>query len=78
MEIIEELEPHRRSAYCGSIGYISRHGAMDTSITIRTLIAENNQIYVWAGGGLVADSENDAEYQETLDKLCRILPVLQS
>ena len=78
MEIIEELEPHRRSAYCGSIGYISRHGAMDTSITIRTLIAENNQIYVWAGGGLVADSENDAEYQETLDKLCRILPVLES
>ncbi|USD33605.1 aminodeoxychorismate synthase component I [Vibrio sp. SCSIO 43145] len=78
MEIIEELEPHRRSAYCGSIGYISRHGAMDTSITIRTLIAENHQIYVWAGGGLVADSGCDAEYQETLDKLCRILPILES
>lgn len=40
MQIIEELEPHRRSAYCGSIGYISRHGRMDTSITIRTLVAE--------------------------------------
>lgn len=76
MEIIEELEPHRRSAYCGSIGYISRHGAMDTSITIRTLVAENNQLYVWAGGGLVADSQCDSEYQETLDKLSRILPVL--
>lgn len=76
MEIIEELEPHRRSAYCGSIGYISRHGRMDTSITIRTVIAENQQLYAWAGGGLVADSEWQAEYQETLDKLSRILPVL--
>ena len=78
MEIIEELEPHRRSAYCGSIGYISRHGAMDTSITIRTLVAENRQLYVWAGGGLVADSQCDSEYQETLDKLSRILPILSS
>lgn len=78
MEIIEELEPHRRNAYCGSIGYISRHGRMDTSITIRTLVAEGGQMYVWAGGGLVADSQNDAEYQETLDKLSRILPVLSA
>lgn len=76
MEIIEELEPHRRSAYCGSIGYISRHGQMDTSITIRTLVAEQGKLHVWAGGGLVADSECDAEYQETLDKLSRILPTL--
>ena len=76
MEIIEELEPHRRSAYCGSIGYISRHGRMDTSITIRTLVAEKNQLFVWAGGGLVSDSECLSEYQETLDKLSRILPVL--
>jgi len=76
MQIIEELEPHRRSAYCGSIGYISRNGNMDTSITIRTLVAENNNLYAWAGGGVVADSECDSEYQETLDKLSRILPVL--
>lgn len=76
MEIIEELEPHRRSVYCGSIGYLSRHGRMDTSITIRTLIACNQQLYVWAGGGLVADSQAEDEYQETLDKLSRILPVL--
>lgn len=76
MQIIEELEPHRRSVYCGSIGYISRHGRMDTSITIRTLIAQNQQLYAWAGGGLVADSEWSAEYQETLDKLSRILPIL--
>ncbi len=78
MQIIEELEPHRRSAYCGSIGYISRNGRMDTSITIRTLVAENQHIYAWAGGGVVADSECDAEYQETLDKLSRILPVLEN
>ncbi|MGF1909874.1 aminodeoxychorismate synthase component 1 [Vibrio kasasachensis] len=76
MEIIEELEPHRRSAYCGSIGYISRHGRMDTSITIRTLVVENGMLHVWAGGGLVADSQADSEYQETFDKLSRILPVL--
>ncbi len=77
MEIIEELEPHRRSAYCGSIGYISRHGQMDTSITIRTLVAHNQQIYAWAGGGLVADSQSSSEFQETLDKLSRILPILE-
>ncbi|KLV04754.1 aminodeoxychorismate synthase [Photobacterium aquae] len=76
MEIIEELEPNRRSIYCGSIGYISRCQKMDTSITIRTLVCHNGQIHAWAGGGLVADSQVDSEYQETLDKLSRILPVL--
>ncbi len=76
MEIIEELEPHRRSAYCGSIGYISRCGNMDTSISIRTLVAESQTLHVWAGGGLVADSKNEEEYQETFDKLSRILPAL--
>ena len=76
MEIIEELEPHRRNAYCGSIGYISQHGRMDTSITIRTLIAEGGQLYVWAGGGLVADSQVDDEYVETFHKLGKILPIL--
>ncbi|CAM2967294.1 aminodeoxychorismate synthase [Vibrio mytili] len=78
MQIIEELEPHRRSAYCGSIGYISRHGRMDTSITIRTLVAEHHHLYAWAGGGVVADSDCASEYQETLDKLSKILPALQS
>ncbi|PJC88011.1 aminodeoxychorismate synthase component I [Vibrio sp. HA2012] len=78
MEIIEELEPHRRKVYCGSIGYLSRCGNMDTSITIRTLIACDQKLYVWAGGGIVADSQWDDEYQETLDKLSRILPVLEN
>lgn len=83
MEIIEQLEPHRRSVYCGSIGYFSNCGNMDTSITIRTLVCEkspdkktSSKIYCWAGGGLVADSKADNEYQETFDKVNRILPVL--
>ena len=76
MQIIEQLEPHRRSLYCGSIGYISRCKKMDTSITIRTLICQNDRVYAWAGGGLVADSQVDQEYQETLDKLSKILPTL--
>lgn len=76
MDIIEELEPNQRSVYCGSIGYLSACGKMDTSITIRTLICSKQQIYCWAGGGLVADSDVDSEYQETYDKVNKILPVL--
>lgn len=77
MEIIEALEPQRRNAWCGSIGYLSRCGRMDSSITIRTLIAERGQLYCAAGGGIVADSEAELEYQETLHKLSRILPLLE-
>ena len=78
MEIIEELEPHRRSAWSGSIGYISSNGRMDTNICIRTLVTNakgdgGGHIYCWAGGGLVADSECDAEYQETFDKVNNLL-----
>jgi para-aminobenzoate synthetase component 1 len=76
MEIIESLEPHRRSVYCGSVGYLSNCGNMDTSITIRTLVCENNTIHCWAGGGLVADSEVASEYQETYDKVNKIIPIL--
>jgi len=78
MEIIDELEPQRRNAWCGSIGYISFCGNMDTSITIRTLTACEGQIYCSAGGGIVADSEEEAEYQETFDKVNRILRQLES
>lgn len=73
MEIIEELEPQRRNAWCGSIGYISACGRMDTSITIRTLSACDGQLYCSAGGGIVADSVEEAEYQETFAKVNRIL-----
>ncbi|WP_312633483.1 aminodeoxychorismate synthase component 1 [Pseudescherichia sp.] len=77
MQIIDELEPQRRSAWCGSIGYISFCGTMDTSITIRTLSACNGQLYCSAGGGIVADSQQEAEYQETFDKVNRILQQLE-
>lgn len=77
MEIIDELEPHRRSIYCGSIGYISLCGRMDTSITIRTLLVEGEHIYCWAGGGIVADSVISAEYQETFDKVNNLLNALR-
>ncbi|MEN3158483.1 aminodeoxychorismate synthase component I [Alkalimonas sp. NCh-2] len=78
MTIIEQLEPHRRSVYCGAIGYIDQSGAMDTNIAIRTLVACNGQLHCWAGGGIVADSEVNSEYQETLDKVHKILPILQN
>jgi len=68
MQIIEELEPHRRGLYCGSIGYIGFNGRMDTNIAIRTLVQKDNHAYFYAGGGLVWDSQADAEYQETFDK----------
>lgn len=76
MEIIEELEPQRRNAWSGSIGYLSVCGNMDTSITIRTLIAEQGKLFCHAGGGIVADSHPQAEYQETFDKVKRILSCL--
>lgn len=78
MEIIDELEPHRRNAWCGSIGYVSLCGTMDTSITIRTLTACDGHLYCSAGGGIVADSQVDAEYQETFDKVNRILQQLET
>ena len=76
MEIIAELEPSRRGVYCGSIGYWSTTGEMDTSIAIRTAVVRNRRIYFSAGGGIVADSEPEQEYQETLDKVRAVIDVL--
>ncbi len=76
MQIIEDLEPHRRSVYCGAIGYIGFDGNMDLNIAIRTLLRHEDSIYAWAGGGIVADSEVEAEYQESLDKAAALLAVL--
>ncbi|BFM16293.1 aminodeoxychorismate synthase component I [Maricurvus nonylphenolicus] len=79
MEIIEELEPCRRSAYCGSLGYISANQNMDTNIAIRTLVCDqSNRIHCWGGGGIVADSDMETEYQESLTKIGVILDTLQS
>ncbi|MGH8558659.1 MAG: aminodeoxychorismate synthase component I [Methylococcales bacterium] len=76
MEIIEELEPERRGVYCGSIGYLSYGGNMDTNIAIRTLIHSGHEIRFWAGGGIVADSREADEYQECFDKAAAMLRLL--
>ncbi len=75
MEIIEELEPSRRGVYCGAIGYVSRSGRMDTNIAIRTLVCHHGRMYCWAGGGIVVDSELEAEYAECLAKAAAMLEV---
>lgn len=77
MEIIEELEPHRRGLYCGSIAYIGFDRKMDSNITIRTLMYSDNRLRFWAGGGIVADSTVEAEYQELHDKVAAIFHLLE-
>lgn len=76
MQIIEELEPVRRSLYCGSIGYIGCEGQMDLNIAIRTLVHQHDALYCWGGGGIVADSEGESEYQETLTKVRVLMDAL--
>ena len=68
MEIIDELEPTRRSVYTGSIGYLSFNGDMDSNIVIRTFLIKGNRAYFQVGGAVVYDSDPEDEYQETLDK----------
>ena len=76
MEIIAELEPSRRGVYCGSMGYWSVTGDLDTSIAIRTAVARGGRIYFSAGGGIIADSSPEQEYRETLDKARGIIDAL--
>jgi anthranilate synthase component 1 len=68
MQIIDELEPDPRGPYCGAIGYIGIDGAMMMNLAIRTMCVTNRQVHLWAGGGIVADSDPQAEYEETLAK----------
>jgi len=68
MEIIDELEPSKRGPYAGAVGYFSFAGNMDTCITIRTIIFANGKAYAQAGAGIVADSQPDREYEETVNK----------
>jgi para-aminobenzoate synthetase component 1 len=77
MQIIEQLEPHHRGIYCGAIGYVGFDGNMDSNIIIRTLVYSGNEVRCWAGGGIVADSDMAAEYQETLDKAAGMLELLR-
>lgn len=77
MQIIDELERNCRSIYCGSLLYIDVRGEMDSSITIRTLLARQDRITCWGGGGIVADSRWQAEYQESIDKVRVLLSTLE-
>lgn len=77
MEIIEELEPTRRSVYCGSVGYISADGKMDTNIAIRSLVCDRGKLHCWGGGGIVADSQADTEYEESVTKVKVLMDTLE-
>jgi anthranilate/para-aminobenzoate synthase component I len=68
MQIIDELEPVRRGPYCGAIGYLAQDGTIIFNVAIRTMIAKGRHIHVPVGGGIVADSDPQAEYEETLVK----------
>jgi anthranilate synthase component 1 len=68
MEIIDELEPTKRGIYAGAVGYLGFNGDMDLCIAIRTAVLKDQRIYVQAGAGIVADSDPDSEWQETLNK----------
>jgi para-aminobenzoate synthetase component 1 len=68
MEIIDELEPTRRSLYTGAIGYLGRGGASGFNIAIRTVLVEGDRVSYQVGGGIVADSDPDAEFEETMHK----------
>lgn len=77
MQIIAELETKDRGVYCGCIGYLSSCGTMDTNIAIRTLEADGQVLNAWGGGGIVMDSDPEAEFQETLDKIQPLLRQLE-
>jgi para-aminobenzoate synthetase component 1 len=78
MEIIDELEPIQRSVYCGSMGYICASNQMDTNIAIRTVVADNAALHCWGGGGIVADSDADSEFEESMNKIRLILQTLEA
>jgi anthranilate synthase component 1 len=81
MEIISDMEQDRRGPYAGAVGYFSFSGNADTALTIRTVVLKDGVAYIQAGGGIVADSEPEAEYQETLHKagaLLRAIDIAES
>lgn len=77
MEIIDELEPHRRGPYAGAVGYVDFGGNMDTCIALRTLVIQGDKAYVQAGAGIVADSDPTTEYRETLNKARGLLKAIE-
>jgi anthranilate synthase component 1 len=77
MEIIDELEPHKRCSYGGAIGYLSFTGDLDTAIHIRTVVVKDGQVHVQAGGGTVVDAKPDREYDESISKATAIFQAVQ-
>ena len=77
MEIIEELEPVRRGPYAGAVGYIDFSGNMDTCITIRTIVIKEDKLYLQAGAGIVADSDPEREFEETVNKAKGMLKAME-
>ena len=77
MEIIEELETAQRGPYAGAVGYFSFSGNMDFCIVIRTILVKNNTVSFQVGAGIVADSQPENEFQETLNKGKAMLKALQ-
>ena len=77
MEIIDELEPHRRGPYAGAVGYVDFTGNMDTCIALRTIVIQDDKAYVQAGAGIVADSVPDNEWNETLNKARGLLKAIE-
>jgi anthranilate synthase component 1 len=73
MEIIDEIEPHRRGPYAGAVGYVDFNGNMDTCIALRTMVVKDDIAYVQAGAGIVAESNPDSEYRETINKATALL-----
>jgi anthranilate synthase component 1 len=77
MEIIDELEPHRRGPYAGAVGHFDYHGNLDTCIALRTIVVQGHTAHVQAGAGIVADSQPAQEYQETLNKAHGLLKAIE-
>jgi anthranilate synthase component 1 len=77
MQIIDELEPHRRGPYGGAVGYIDFCGNMDTCIALRTMVLLGQTAYVQAGAGIVADSVPEMEFSETMNKAMGLLRALE-
>jgi anthranilate synthase component 1 len=77
MEIIDEMEPTRRGPYAGAVGYVDFGGNMDTCIALRTMVICGGNVYIQAGGGVVADSVPASEYQETLNKARALLRAIE-
>jgi anthranilate synthase component 1 len=77
MEVIDEIEPHRRGPYGGAVGYFDYRGNMDTCIALRTMVIKDGSVHVQAGCGVVADSDPDAEYEETVNKAKALIHAIE-